>query len=226
MDCKTADHYFEDYLDSLLDAGARDGFEAHVKACPDCRGRLESVQELKDALKCFPEPVLHPDFAARAFKQAAAGSSRLRTGTSTMVRIAASLLVMVALGFMFKGALGPGQPEWPETFVRLNRPEEVQLVFYSAQKMENVTLALLPPEGVELVGFENRREIVWKTDLERGENLLVLPVIVRNREGGSLIAEIRHGDRNKQFRIRLKTRPPDAPVPAADRIEGSMATLI
>jgi hypothetical protein len=34
--------------------------------------------------------------------------------------------------------------------------------------------------------------------------LLVLPVIARNREGGSLIAEIRRGSRNKQFGLRIK----------------------
>jgi len=81
-----------------------------------------------------------------------------------------------------------------------------------------------PPEGVELVGFENQREIVWQTDLVRGKNLLVLPIIARNREGGSLIAEIRHGNQNKQFGLRIKVVQPDGPRSGAGRFEGSIVS--
>ncbi len=226
MDCRITNHYMEDYLDDMLDDATRGRFQEHVERCPDCRNRLARGRELKNALNALPEPILDPDFAARAFKHAAAAHTwRRRIDTSKMMRIAASILVIVALGIVLKGGWGPGQLESPKAFVQLNQPEDVQLVFYSEENLENVTFRLEPPDGIELVGFENQREIVWQGNLARGDNLLVLPVIARNREGGSLVAEIRHGSRNKQFRLQLKVQQADHPHPGADRFDSSVAPM-
>lgn len=223
MDCRTADHCFEDYLDGLLEEATRDGFQQHVAVCPDCRNRLRDEQNFREALRSMPVPMPDPDFAACAFERAAAAIRRPWINFPAM-RIAASILVIIALGFMFKGNLGSDRSEWPEAFVSRNQPEEIRLVFYSRQNLDNVTLRLEPPEGVELVGFEDRREIVWQTDLVQGENLLVLPVIVRNREGGSLIAEIRHGNQNKQFGLKIRVLRSDGPRPGAARLEDRMVS--
>jgi hypothetical protein len=93
-------------------------------------------------------------------------------------------------------------------------------VFNSGQALKNVTLRLNMPQGVELAGFEEQREVVWQTNLVQGENMLVLPVIVRNREGGSLISEIRHGSQSKQFELHIKVMRPDHPASRAGRFEG------
>jgi len=171
----------------------------------------------------MPAPAPDPHFAVRAFERAAAARNRRpRINTSILMRMAASILVIIALGFMFRSTWRPVRSEWPEAFVRLNQPGEVRLVFYSREDLGNITFRLEPSEGVELVGFENQRKIVWQTDLVRGKNLLVLPVITRNREGGSLIAEIRHGSQTKQFGLRIKVVQPDGPRSGAGRLEGSV----
>jgi len=221
MDCRTAANCIEDYLDDMLDGAALGRFQEHVESCPDCRNRLARERVLRDALKVLPIPAPAPEFAALAFERAASAQTRRpRINTSVFMRLAASILVMITLGFLFRDAWRPDRREWSEAFVTLNRPEEIRLVFHSKQDLDGVTLRLEPPEGVELVGFDNQREIVWQTDLIRGENLLVLPVIVRNWEGGSLIAEIRHGNQNKQFGLRIKVLRPDEPRPGAGRLEG------
>jgi hypothetical protein len=225
MDCRTVEDYIEDYLDGMLDDANRKEILEHVKACPDCRNRLARERAFRNALRSMPAPAPDPHFAARAFKRAAADHNRrLRINTSIIMRMAASILVIIALGFMFRSTWRPARPEWPEAFVRLNQPGEVRLVFYSKEDLGNITFRLEPSEGVELVGFEDQREIVWQTDLVRGKNLLVLPVIARNREGGSLIAEIRRGSRNKQFGLRIKVLQPDAPRPGAGWFEGSVVS--
>jgi hypothetical protein len=57
-----------------------------------------------------------------------------------------------------------------------------------------------------LVGFGNQRKVIWRGDLEKGRNLLVLPVIARNLKGGVLTASIHHADERKQFKLRLNVR--------------------
>lgn len=224
MNCQTAINYLEDYLDGFLDETSRERIQGHLERCSDCRDRLVREQELRSALKALPVPALDPDFAARAFKHAATRRARRRIDFSAMIKVAASILIIIALGVVFKGAWGPGQPQWPEVSVAMNEPEEIQLVFYSAESVRDVIFTLELPAGIELVGFENKRELVWKGALEQGSNLLVLPVIVRNRNGGSLIAKIRHGKRKKQFGLLLKVQEPASPGTGAKRFEGKLLT--
>jgi hypothetical protein len=224
IDCQTVNDYIEDYLDGIIDDATQVGFQKHVEACLACQGRLARERVFRDALKSIPVPAPDPDFAACVFERAAAAYIRRPRINTSLMRLAASILVIIALGFIFKDTWRPNQPEWSEAFVRLNQPEEIRLVFYSKQDLDNITLRLEPPEGIELVGFENQREIVWQTDLVRGENLLVLPVIVRNREGGSLLAELRRGNQSKQFDLRIKVRQPKGPRPEVSRFEGRMVS--
>jgi len=222
MDCRTT-NFIEDYLDGMLDDATKDRFREHVQACPDCRNRIAREWILRDALKSMPAPIPDPLFADSVFECVASANIRCRRiNTSVFMRLAASIIVIIALGFMFKGTWPSDRLEWPEAFVRLNQPEEIRLVFHSKKDLGNVTLRLEPPEGIELVGFENQREIVWQTNLVRGENLLVLPVIVRDRGGGSLITEIRHGTQNKRFGLRIKVLRLDDPRSGAGRFQGSV----
>lgn len=236
MDCQTTQKFIEDYLDDLLEDASRDRFQQHVAQCQKCRQHLAKEQELRNALTNLPEPALDPDFEARAFRRAAEAHTRRRRidsnridskwiDPSMLIRIAASIVLVIALGFMFKDAWAPDQPELPKAFVRLNRPEKIQLVFYSEKSLENVTFSLKPQAGIELVGFENRREITWQTDLKQGENLLELPVIARSRQGGTVFAKIYHGSQNKQFGLRLQVRPPNGLSPDAGKLESRAMSI-
>ena len=220
MNCQKAIQFLEDYLDNVLDDETRDGFQAHLETCPACRNRLERAQALKEALRTLSTPGPDPDFSTRVFARASAARSRRgASGMSIAVRIAASILVVVALGYILKMNWRPGQADMPEAFLSLNRQEEISLVFYSEKSLNDVTLSLEPPAGVDVVGFEDRRAIVWQVDLKQGENLLVLPVIAHDRQGGSLVATIRHGSRDKQFRLRLNVTPPETRGEDAENLE-------
>jgi len=227
MDCRTVKDWIDDYLDGMLDDTAQGELQAHLATCPKCRDRLAREQALRDALKSLPVPAPDPVFADRAFERAAAAHRRRpRIHTAILKRLAASIIVVFAVGFLFKDAWRPDRTELPVAFVRSNQPEEVRLVFRSGQALERVTLRLAPQEGVELVGFENQREIVWQTNLVQGENLLVLPVIVRDQEGGTLIAEIRHGSQRKQFDLRIEVRPPEGSRREGAGMDGRRLTIM
>jgi hypothetical protein len=224
MNCQTAINYLEDYLDGLLDDASRSSVQGHLEKCPDCRNRLAQEQDLRQELKALPVPSPDPDFAARVFKHAAARKYHRRIYPSAMMRMAACILVFIALGFVFKGLWGPGHPKGLEVSVVMNEPEEVRLVFYSSENLRGVTFTLELPSGVELLGYEEQRKIVWQGALDQGSNLLVLPVIVRNPEGGSLIAGVSHGKRNKKFGLFLNVQQPGDPRTSSDRFEGSILT--
>ena len=119
---------------------------------------------------------------------------------------------------------------WPAQRARSLRGDEraggSTAVFYSAENLRGVTFTLELPSGVELVGYEEQRKIFWQGALNQGNNLLVLPVIVRNRDGGSLIARVRHGKRIKKFGLFLNVQQPGFPSTSLDRFEGRLLTTI
>jgi hypothetical protein len=111
--------------------------------------------------------------------------------------------------------------------VALGEPQRVQpvrLVFRSPAALSGVTIVLALPEGVELSGFPGRRELSWRTDLQRGTNLLELPVRVSG-PGGVLTARLNLGEDSRAFSVRVQgqtgaARPgdrADAPMGGTNR---------
>jgi hypothetical protein len=85
--------------------------------------------------------------------------------------------------------------------------QPVRLVFRSASALDDVTIELVLPEGVELDGYPGQRRLVWQSDLRAGSNLLELPVLVHGR-GGVLTATLNHGAERRQFSARVVPAQP------------------
>jgi hypothetical protein len=72
---------------------------------------------------------------------------------------------------------------------------------------------------VEIVGYGDRRELTWTTDLREGGNLLRLPLVVRGATGGELVARVSSGTSSRTFRLKIEVRSADGsgalPAPRA-----------
>jgi hypothetical protein len=86
----------------------------------------------------------------------------------------------------------------------LDRPENVRLMFNSAKALKGATVNLALPENVELVGYGDRRELSWQTDLREGGNLMQLPLIVRGVTKDELVAQLSHDGSSKTFRLKIE----------------------
>jgi hypothetical protein len=114
--------------------------------------------------------------------------------------LAASLVLGVALGAFLAMRAEPVQT----VVLTLERPETVRLMFNSAKPMKAAMLSLALPENIELVGYGNRRELSWQTDLLEGGNLLQLPLIARGTAKDELVARLSHGESSKTFRLKFE----------------------
>jgi len=65
-------------------------------------------------------------------------------------------------------------------------------------------LSLALPENVELVGYGDRRELSWQTDLREGGNLLQLPLVLRGTAKDDLVARLSHDGSTKMFRVKFE----------------------
>ena len=203
MECSDFALRLDDLLDGRLHALGRKSIEEHLGRCPDCRRRHEHAVALMESLRRLAPPALHPGFIDQALSRATrpvpvAAHSKWRPVLG--MALAASLVLGVALGVFFATRPDPVQA----VALTIDRPETVRLMFNSAKPLKAATLSLALPENVELVGYGNRRELSWQTDLREGRNLMQLPLIARGATKEELVASLSHGGSSKMFRLKIE----------------------
>ena len=157
-------------------------------------------KQLELLLKDYPAPTAEPGFYAAAMARATRrGAQRRRWAWSGIgSAVAAGLAAWVVFAFL----LGPAA-ESPIAGVTLAvaEPQTVNLMFSSELPLENATLTIILPPGVELDRFPGQREVSWETSLAAGKNLL--PLQIRATNEGEILARLSHQDRSRTFRLHI-----------------------
>ena len=205
MECRDFTPQLDDCLDGRLDAAARRSIQEHLERCPDCRRLHQHAAALQAALRTLPAPTSRPGFVDRALAHAtgaAAGAARPPRRAVVGFALAATLVLGVVLGIFL--ATQPAPAPVQTVALMLERPETVRLMFNSAKPLQAATLSLALPGNVELVGYGDRRELSWQTDLREGGNLLQLPLVARGTAKDELVASLSHGGTSKTFRLKFE----------------------
>lgn len=207
MDCRSFALRVDDWLDGRLSLAERQSMQSHLLSCPGCRRGYEDAGALRAALRTLPAPALRPGFAGQALAKAAAAPARGRQAVLGMALAASVVLGLGVAAILF--ALRPEPAQVQTLFLTARQPENVRLVFNAGKPLRGATLSLSLPESVEIVGYGERRELTWQTDLHEGENLLRLPLVAHGAAGGELVARLTHGSGGKTFRLKIKVRGAD-----------------
>lgn len=168
---------------------------------------LDEDRPLLDLLKDYPMQEAHTGFYDQALMRATHEGSRrqrnrwLMTGFGSAV---AAGLVLAYVSGVFLAAPTDPETDIPGVTMTLAEPQTVNLVFSSNEALDNATLTVSLPDGVELAGFPGQREISWVTSLSVGKNLLPLKLIALTPTGGVVLARLEHDDRNRTFRLRIQ----------------------
>lgn len=208
MACKQINEKLDDYMDGTLDAHDMHRLQRHVDACHSCQQTVDSEQRLRSLMKDYPVPTPDAAFFDQALIRAThVGNSHQRNRwimTGFGGAIAAGLIAWIIGGFLLKA---PGLPDAdmsiPGVTMALEEPRTVNLVFSSATALDDATLTVSLPQGIEIEGFSGLREITWMTSLKAGKNILPLKLIATTPHGGELLARLEHHDRDRTFRIRV-----------------------
>ena len=203
MECRDFALLLDDLLDGRLDALQRKSVQEHLGCCPDCRQRHEHALAVLETVRKLSPPALHPSFIDQALSRAtrpAVGGAHSKWRPVLGMALAASVVLGVALGVFLATRSEPVQA----VALTIDRPETVRLMFNSAKPLKAATLSLALPENVELVGYGNRRELSWQTDLREGGNLMQLPLIARGATKEELVASLSHGGSSKMFRLKIE----------------------
>lgn len=168
----------------------------------------DEEQRLLDMLRELPLPEAEQGFYDRALYTAARDGARRQRNRWIMTGFAsasAAAIVILLVSGIIPGANMPAPDDQaiPGITISMAGPDTVNLVFASAEALEDATLTLVLPEGVELDGFPGKREIRWRTSLAAGRNLLPLDLVAVTPVGGEVVATLTHETRTRTFRLHV-----------------------
>ena len=227
--CTDLQNQMDDYCSGALSGELKADCEEHLASCSECSGVVDDHNHLLASLKAMP--VIGPSrgFAERALRMAVdqgmdQGSVEQNVGhhhrrgfvVGFGSAAAAALALWVIVG-IFPQQTPPGvngnsemakaetktEKGIPEIAIALNEQRDIKLAFFSSEDLKGATITLQMPEAVALVGYEGQRELVWKTNLVKGDNLLRLPVVATGSMGGQLVAHIKYKGQMKTLKVNL-----------------------
>jgi len=211
MNCNHLKETFDAYIDESLDEAHTAQLEQHVASCDACQELVNREHRLRSLLREYGDSSV-PTPATTYFDQtliaATRDGSRQQRKRSWVTgfgsAVAAGLAIWALSGVLMSGPdTTPGDSSIPAITMALEEPRTVNLVFSSASALEDATLTVLLPDGIELAGFSGQREISWTTSLKEGKNLLPLKLIALIPTDGELLATLKHGEDDRTFRLRI-----------------------
>jgi len=208
MNCTDTKALFDDLLDGELPLPQTEAVQRHLTTCAACREVLDREQGFRTVLKAQEVPPPSPGFAVRALANAQrkATAPRRRAFVAGFGSAVAAVLVLwLGVALFPHGASNNGAI--PTVTLALAQPQMVRIVFTAPQDFPDATLTILLPPHTALKGYPGKQEVVWRSSLYKGRNMLTLPIEADQKPGGNLIAKIHYGTDTKTFRLRLKTQP-------------------
>ena len=211
MSCKDLKENFDDFVDETLDPRLNAQIRQHAASCDACQQLLERERQLRDSLREYGDssmPTPDATYFDRALITAERQGAKQQHKRSWMTgfgsAVAAGMAIWLLSGVLIDApTTDPANASIPTVTMALEEPHTVNLVFSSLTALEDATLTILLPEGIELAGFEGQREITWMTNLKEGKNLLPLRLIATMPTAGELLATLRHGEDDRTFRLQV-----------------------
>lgn len=207
IDCQTLDTHLDDWLDGQLDQVSEHAFEVHLAECADCAKVASQARGLGQALRQMPVPKMSPGFAERALRNA----RRADRPTVTQAPVGnwlAGFAGAAATASCFAIALWIWQPggranleagtqaqlQARTVALSVGEVQSMRLRIDAPRDFAQVNFSIDLPEHVQLAGQPGVRAITWKGQLNKGENLLELPLVAEALGSGTLAARVSWGE--------------------------------
>lgn len=176
--------------------------------------------DLTEALRRLPVPEPTPDFAARVLSRAVAATEgagvetgrkaqegthawRLPRGvwrwwSGALVGAAAAVLVMV---------LRPVEPVPAGVPLVVDESREIMVLIDSERVLEDAVISIHVTGNLTLTGYEFERDLRWRATLDRGSNVVAVPVTALSAGPGRIVAEIEHEGRVRRVAVDVVAEP-------------------
>ncbi len=210
MDCSELSSLLEPFADKRLTSVQRIAVAAHLERCDSCASAaygLEILRAQRGIAVPTPRPELLSEVVDRAALAGAAaaqrGGDRFWLGAGVGSALAAG--IVIALLSFNATRQEHAEASVPQLDIALNETRDVNLAIDSPIAMMNAQIRVVLTGTVALAGFGEQSELRWAADLDRGVNVLSLPVTMLGTSGGQVLVEVTHQDRHEIFVITLRS---------------------
>lgn len=208
INCRISLNLVDDYLGGYLDEDTRQALETHLEQCASCQARFAQDRALRQRMQSQLVGRAKDGFADRVLARTVEHhESKARHNWSFIGGAVAASVVIALTSFLLRFAAP--QPEQAQQTLALNQVTRVALALDSREELKGATITLRLPDNVELKGFPGQHMISWKTDIDRGTNLLALPVKGIAAKNGLLVARLEYGNKSKEYKVKLNVKRPD-----------------
>lgn len=222
MSCHKCRQHLRSWLRGELSSADAEEIREHVSQCYFCAAVVENESAILDSLHVsYKVPSPSADFKERVLASATSTEQSDRRSLALPVAggaIAAALALGIALGVSYQSddpvmnSTELASTQSADTSVMLNTPRNVQLAFNSAKAIDNVTLTVELPPHVEMSSYPGYQQLSWNVSLDKGENIVKLPLNVLFPGDGELVAHLDDGQSRKTFRAQLTESDVDRAV--------------
>jgi hypothetical protein len=87
--------------------------------------------------------------------------------------------------------------------IALHDTKDVMVAIDSRREIASADIRVVLSGGIGLTGYEGRDEVRWSAPLNRGVNMLTLPVTMLGKTGGHLLVEIAYGEQRQTYAVQL-----------------------
>jgi hypothetical protein len=183
----------------------------------------DDFDTLRQALRRMPTDETPAGFVERALARAAAQQRETPTSPATRVRHFVSrwetwagavlgAAAAAAVTFILLRPIDSTVSQQRQLTLVLHETRNLDVVIDTDRELKGATIRIATTGSIALDGFD-QRQVDWRADLERGSNLLSLPVVARTPGKGRLVAVLEHDGRTRRVAIvDADARLPDAVV--------------
>lgn len=207
MNCDQFRHNLDPYLDGELDEALSHEVDSHSTGCDTCAALRTRKEALRDTLRSLPVPRPDDGFLDAVVEETIIDTHRnemrFRATAGLGGAIAAGIVVWLVL--VLPADLPTQDEVTIETVsITMNVEKTFRLTFDSKHELQAAAISVRLPDGVEIVGYEGRDSVRWKTTVKAGTNILELPIVVRSGDGGAILARLEHEGKQKTFEFEVR----------------------
>lgn len=222
-----------DYLDGSLSPTVAAMVARHFESCPSCANEISELRIVQRSLVLWPAPAARTGALERMLKVAVGmpppSVSWWRRPTWTLAGVSAAAALMLTVGFGLGLRAAHRDTKGPEIMLAAQPVElgpevkTVALMFRASDKLSGATISVWLPDDVQIPGRPDVRHLDWQTDLNRGPNLLELPLIATGPRGGTLLVHLSQGSLVRALEVPITIRAPKAPAASYEGQRNSSA---
>ncbi len=198
----------DDFMDGYLEPSITQGVQEHLADCSSCHEIVDVERKFRRTLRQIPVAPASAGFPDKVLASAAQGEKKDRGwwgGFSTGGALAVAVMVLLFFGLPYLGHESAIQQLTGVT-IELDVPKTIQMVVNIPEDLAGSSITILLPENVELDGYPGERVISWTADLQKGGNILALPLVARQLGAGTLVARVEHANKRKTFEVDMEVR--------------------